>query len=131
MTGVSFLELEITGKCSLRCAHCYAESSPHGDHSVMTTSDWERVIDDARTAGVTTVQFIGGEPTMHPDLPWLVRYALAAGPVGRASQGQEPTAADLCGQCGNGRAAIGSDGTVHPCVLGRFLTAGNVNEQSG
>lgn len=66
MIGVSFLELEITGKCSLRCAHCYAESSPHGDHSVMTASDWERVIDDARTAGVTTVQFIGGEPTLHP-----------------------------------------------------------------
>jgi radical SAM protein with 4Fe4S-binding SPASM domain len=56
-----------------------------------------------------------------------------ARPVGRASRGQEPTAADLCGQCGNGRAAIGADGTVHPCVLGRFLAAGNVgnvNEQS-
>ncbi|MBV8540508.1 MAG: SPASM domain-containing protein [Pseudonocardiales bacterium] len=36
----------------------------------------------------------------------------------------------LCGQCGNVRAAIGPDGTVHPCVLGRFLSAGNVDEQS-
>lgn len=52
-----------------------------------------------------------------------------ARPVGRASHGREPTASDLCGQCGKGRAAIGPDGTVHPCVLGRFLTAGNVNEQ--
>ncbi|MGH3772302.1 MAG: radical SAM protein [Pseudonocardiaceae bacterium] len=79
MTGVTFLELEITGKCSLRCAHCYAESSPHGDHSPMTAPDWERVIDGAKTTGITTVQFIGGEPTVHPDLPRLVRYALDVG----------------------------------------------------
>ncbi|MGH3852390.1 MAG: radical SAM protein [Pseudonocardiaceae bacterium] len=230
MTSVNFLELEITGKCGLRCAHCYAESSPRGDHSPMAVVDWERVIDDAKTAGIGTVQFIGGEPTLHPDLPRLVRYALAIGlnadvytnlvhvtapfwelfslpgvslgtswysanpdyhaeitgsrysyyrtraniaeavrrsitiragivhvrdgqdidaargellalgvtdintdharPVGRASHGREPTTADLCGQCGNGRAAIGPDGTIHPCVLGRFLNAGNVNEQS-
>ncbi|MEO7195750.1 MAG: hypothetical protein ABIZ05_13195 [Pseudonocardiaceae bacterium] len=58
MTSVNFLELEITGKCGLRCAHCYAESSPRGDHSPMAAADWERVIDDAKTAGIGTVQFI-------------------------------------------------------------------------
>jgi MoaA/NifB/PqqE/SkfB family radical SAM enzyme len=74
---VSFLWLEITGKCQLECAHCYADSSPRGDHGTMTTADWGRVIDQAAELDVRTVQFIGGEPTLHPGFPDLVLYALS------------------------------------------------------
>jgi sulfatase maturation enzyme AslB (radical SAM superfamily) len=45
----------------------------------MTTRDWEQVIDQAATLGVETVQFIGGEPTLDPRLPGLIRHALGAG----------------------------------------------------
>jgi MoaA/NifB/PqqE/SkfB family radical SAM enzyme len=48
--------------------------------------------------------------------------------VGRAADGQQPVTSELCGQCGRGRAAIGPDGQVTPCVLGRFLVAGNVKD---
>ena len=41
--------------------------------------DWERVIGEARDLGVEAVQFIGGEPTLHPGLPRLIRYALECG----------------------------------------------------
>jgi MoaA/NifB/PqqE/SkfB family radical SAM enzyme len=44
----------------------------------MTPADWQRVIDQAADLGVSTVQFIGGEPTLHPALPVLVDHALAA-----------------------------------------------------
>ncbi|MEU9599835.1 radical SAM protein [Streptomyces sp. NPDC048109] len=37
-----------------------------------------------------------------------------------------PSTSALCGRCANGMAAILSDGTVTPCVLGRFLPAGQV-----
>jgi MoaA/NifB/PqqE/SkfB family radical SAM enzyme len=37
-----------------------------------------------------------------------------------------PSTSALCGRCANGMAAILSDGTVTPCVLGRFLPAGRV-----
>ncbi|MBV9140024.1 MAG: radical SAM protein [Pseudonocardiales bacterium] len=77
--GTSFLELEITGFCPLKCRHCYADSSPEGDHGTMTADDWERVIDDAQALSMDTVQFIGGEPTLHLELPQLVRYALGKG----------------------------------------------------
>ncbi|WP_323136914.1 SPASM domain-containing protein [Streptomyces albogriseolus] len=36
-----------------------------------------------------------------------------------------PSTKDLCGRCADGRAAIMTDGTVTPCVLGRFLNTGN------
>ncbi|HEX7660536.1 MAG TPA: radical SAM protein [Pseudonocardiaceae bacterium] len=61
---LSFIWLEITGTCQLECSHCYAESGPRGTHGEMSGSDWCRVIDDAASLGVQTVQFIGGEPTM-------------------------------------------------------------------
>lgn len=78
-TDVSFVWLEITGRCQLSCTHCYADAGPTGDHGAMTGDDWRRVIEQAAALGVGTVQFIGGEPTAHPELPALVEYALAAG----------------------------------------------------
>jgi MoaA/NifB/PqqE/SkfB family radical SAM enzyme len=224
----TFLELEITQFCQLKCAHCYSESGPHGGTGTMTAADWQRVIDQAAALGVESVQFIGGEPTLDPDMPALARYALRtrlsvdiysnlvhvtpdmwdlftrpgvsvgfswysadrarhaevtgsrasyrrtkanireavrrgvrlhagivevvdgqdieaamaelreigvtamsadrARSVGRAGRGTVPAISDLCGGCGKGRAAIGMDGQVTPCVLGRFLVAGNVKD---
>ncbi|WP_243769995.1 radical SAM protein [Amycolatopsis acidicola] len=76
---VQFLWLEITGKCQLECGHCYADSGPAGTHGRMRLPDWLRVIDEAARLGVRTVQFIGGEPTLHPDLPDLIPAAKRAG----------------------------------------------------
>ncbi|MFD7278385.1 radical SAM protein [Streptomyces sp. NPDC059862] len=79
--GVTFLELEITGRCQLTCSsHCYAEAGPTKGHGTMTGNDWRRVIDEAAAMGVETVQFIGGEPTLHPEFARLVRHTLDAGP---------------------------------------------------
>jgi MoaA/NifB/PqqE/SkfB family radical SAM enzyme len=79
MTDLRFAWLEITGKCQLSCTHCYADSGPRGTEGVLRTSDWFRVIDHVAELGAQSVQFIGGEPTLHPDLPSLVDHALDAG----------------------------------------------------
>jgi len=225
---VRFLELEITRRCQLACAHCYSESGPAVGHGTMTTEDWEAVVTSAPAAGINTVQFIGGEPTQHPDFERLLRCALAQGlraqvfsnlfrvpdrlwhlfedpnvtlatsyysddpdehdritgrrgshartlaniskalrrgiplkvaivrlwdgqraeqawrqmkalgvghlgpidrmrGVGRGAGTNQPSVAELCGQCGNGRAAVLANGDVQMCVLSRFLPpAGNV-----
>lgn len=72
---VHFVWLELTGQCNLQCTHCYADSSPHGTHGSMQLSDWEAVLVDTKAAGAQTVQFIGGEPTLHPHFVELVRLA--------------------------------------------------------
>jgi MoaA/NifB/PqqE/SkfB family radical SAM enzyme len=224
-----FLWLEITGRCQLECVHCYADSSPAGTHGSMTAADWKRVIDQGAALGVRAVQFIGGEPTLHPDLPELVGHALGralavevftnlvkistrlwevfaqpgvtlatsyysddagahaaitgrpthrrttaniatarrlgiplragvvdlvagqrtaqAGAllaelgvprigydrlrqVGRGERTAAAAAPALCGQCGDGVAAVGPDGTVTPCVFARWQGIGNVREES-
>jgi len=223
---VGFLELELTGKCQLECRQCYADSGPRGTHGAMMYEDWCRVIREAGDYGISTVQLIGGEPTVHPRWTELLRYALDEGLavqlftnlyhikqawwevlsepsvriatsyysdvasehdaithrqgshtrtraniveavrrgipvrvevyqvlssqrvegaraelaalgvvdihtdrthlVGRAQRGPVPRAAELCGECGDGRAAVKPDGTVTPCVMGSWLGAGNV-----
>lgn len=71
-----FAWLEITGFCNLNCRHCYADSSPQGTHGDMADADWLRVVDELAEMGVRDVQFIGGEPTLHPSLPVFVCHAL-------------------------------------------------------
>ncbi|MGC0327078.1 hypothetical protein RKD23_000068 [Streptomyces sp. SAI-170] len=40
-----------------------------------------------------------------------------------------PSTKDLCGRCADGRATVMTDGTVTPCVLGRFLGTGNARTE--
>ncbi|WP_433227573.1 radical SAM/SPASM domain-containing protein [Actinomadura formosensis] len=77
---VTFLELEITRACELRCSHCYSNSGPAAGTGAMTLADWMHIIEQA--AGhpdITTVQFIGGDPLDHPAFAELVEYALLHG----------------------------------------------------
>ncbi|MET8014853.1 radical SAM/SPASM domain-containing protein [Streptomyces sp. NPDC005271] len=76
---LAFLWLELTAKCQLECAHCYADSGPWGTHGTMTREDWIRVIDEAHDLGVRTILFIGGEPTLHPHLRELIERAARPG----------------------------------------------------
>lgn len=74
--GLNFIWLEITGKCNLACTHCYADSGPLGSlYGSMSDRDWTEAIDQARELGCRQVQFIGGEPTIHPHLLDLVDHA--------------------------------------------------------
>lgn len=69
------MALEITMRCPLKCVHCYADSGPWGAHADLSVARWTTVLRQATTAGVTGVQFIGGEPLTHPGLSSLVQMA--------------------------------------------------------
>jgi hypothetical protein len=47
---------------------------------------------------------------------------------GRGRQGQPPDPANLCGRCGTGKAAIGPNGEVSPCVFSGWMGVGNVQD---
>jgi MoaA/NifB/PqqE/SkfB family radical SAM enzyme len=51
--------------------------------------------------------------------------------IGRGEQGHGACDVnELCGRCGHGRAAVGPDGAVTPCVMAGWLVVGNVRAAS-
>ncbi|MGW3090207.1 SPASM domain-containing protein [Streptomyces sp. NPDC001108] len=81
---------------------------------VVAVQAGQRVQEAARDLTALGVGTVGGDRTRA---------------FGRASNGAAPTIADLCGHCAHEKCAIGPTGDVWPCVLGRFLTLGNVLEK--
>jgi sulfatase maturation enzyme AslB (radical SAM superfamily) len=78
--GLDFLWLELTSKCNLQCVHCYAESGPGLPLlQRMTYADWLRMLREAAELGCRKLQFIGGEPTIYPQLPELIGEARRLG----------------------------------------------------
>jgi 7,8-dihydro-6-hydroxymethylpterin dimethyltransferase len=69
--------LEITSSCNLTCPMCYASSSPGGRH--LSLADCQKQIDRlVEVEGRAEVcQLSGGEPTIHPQLPQIIEYALS------------------------------------------------------
>jgi len=67
--------IEITSGCNLECPMCFAESGPGGKHLDYAT--YTKMIDRlVYLEGVAdVVQISGGEPTIHPELVRMVRYA--------------------------------------------------------
>ena len=76
--------------CNLSCSHCYINPEQHGAEtlSIATIKEWlelfkpdEDQLDQAAAEGrgVGNVIFLGGEPTMHRDLPEAVRFARSLG----------------------------------------------------
>lgn len=67
--------IEVTSSCNLRCPMCFAESGPGGEFLPFET--YARMVDRyVELEGVADVlQLSGGEPTLHPDLARMVRYA--------------------------------------------------------
>jgi MoaA/NifB/PqqE/SkfB family radical SAM enzyme len=68
----------LTG-CNLRCRHCYINPDQHGRERlpIDVIDAWLRAFSEK--AGTANVIFLGGEPTLHPDLPAAVRQARALG----------------------------------------------------
>ena len=74
------LWLEITKKCNLRCEHCYVGAGSHLPLlEDMTIRQWVKVINEGYEEGCRSIQFIGGEPILHPDLDILLRTARTLG----------------------------------------------------
>ena len=65
--------------CNLRCRHCYINPEQHGQDTlpITTIEAWLECFAD-RNPGANLI-FLGGEPTLHPDLPQAIRTAKKLG----------------------------------------------------
>ena len=73
------LFFHILTDCNLNCRHCYINPEQHGKNRVPLKSikAWLDVFSDGGPA--PNLIFLGGEPTLHPDLAAAVKYARTRG----------------------------------------------------
>ena len=125
-------EVALTYRCNLTCSFCYAGCGAAGvpegwsEERVMSDDEVCRVLDVVRRdARCPSVSFTGGEPTLRPALPRLVRHAKALGlRVNLISNGQrldEARVAELA-EAGLDSAQLsleGPDAATHDAIVGR------------
>lgn len=70
---------EVTYRCPLHCGYCSNPVALASYKDELSTVDWLRVIEEARSLGVLQVHFSGGEPMLRRDLSTLVAHAHALG----------------------------------------------------
>jgi pyrroloquinoline quinone biosynthesis protein E len=74
-----WLLAELTYRCPLACPYCSNPLAFAAYRSELTTSEWLRVIGEARALGATQLGFSGGEPLLRKDLEELVAAARSLG----------------------------------------------------
>jgi Fe-coproporphyrin III synthase len=73
------LFFHILTACNLACRHCYINPAQHGSNRLplATIEAWLRSF--SHKSRKANVIFLGGEPTLHPELPQAVKAARAMG----------------------------------------------------
>ncbi len=71
--------LHVLTGCNLRCRHCYINPDQHGAGmaTLAEIEGWLAALSDPKSPA--NVVFLGGEPTLHPDLPAAIRAARRLG----------------------------------------------------
>lgn len=72
------VNIDLTNRCNMNCPFCFANANTSGSLFQATRDQIKLMLHTAR--GVEprrnkTVQFAGGEPTIHPDFIWAVKRA--------------------------------------------------------
>lgn len=75
----STLQVNITARCNLACAHCHVGSNPSRTEAA-SQEVLEAVLKVARDHQMETIDVTGGAPEMHPQLEWFLREATCAVP---------------------------------------------------
>lgn len=77
--------VEFTGKCNLKCVHCFADADYKTNIDINKCSDeldtetWCKIIDNIAEQDVFSIFVSGGEPLMRPDIFELVSHISSKG----------------------------------------------------
>lgn len=79
--GPVLVSWNVTLRCPLKCAHCYADAGEREAEGVLSTREAFSVIDQLAAAGKPVVVLSGGEPLMREDIFDIARYGTDRGLV--------------------------------------------------
>ncbi|MBI4974002.1 radical SAM protein [Candidatus Roizmanbacteria bacterium] len=67
--------INITEMCNNRCSYCYAQNSLHDRRRMMPIEDIKNILDKLALLKIRRCIIIGGEPTLHPEIAEIYKYA--------------------------------------------------------
>ena len=103
----------LTRRCNLACAHCYAAAKDRPFHGELSTAQARAVIEQLRNIESPVVIFSGGEPLLRPGLFELAAHARGLGqPIALSTNGAliDETMAWRVASAGFGYVGISLDG---------------------
>jgi uncharacterized radical SAM superfamily Fe-S cluster-containing enzyme len=76
------VNIDLTNRCNLSCPWCFANANSTGSLYEVSREQIEMMLKTAREVEPRrnkTIQYAGGEPTLHPDFVWACRRAKELG----------------------------------------------------
>ena len=116
------LTVDLTNRCNMMCDPCFMDANQVGYVHELSWEDTKKILDDAisvRPRRQMSIQFSGGEPTLHPNFLDAIRYARKIGyfAVQCATNGlrfaEEPGFAKKCKEAGLRMAYLQFDGVTN------------------
>jgi MoaA/NifB/PqqE/SkfB family radical SAM enzyme len=103
------LSLEVAGACNLRCPGCWVSMARPGmwtasPSDLMSPALFDAALGFGRELGASKLTLLGGEPTLHPNLPNLIQSGTEAG---------YQVSITTNGVCSSGRLAAILRGGIH------------------
>ena len=77
MRPIREVDLHLTNRCNLTCAHCSVDSG-RTPYAELPLEVWEKVIDEAIALGCEYFDLTGGEPLLYHDVEQVIRYITAS-----------------------------------------------------
>jgi radical SAM protein with 4Fe4S-binding SPASM domain len=113
----------LTGRCNLRCRHCYLEAGSGEQMQELTTNEGRNLIRELGEMKIPVLLFSGGEPLLRPDLWELAEYARSQGlRIVLSTNGTliTPAVAERIKDCGFAYVGVSIDGgqKVHDAFRG-------------
>ena len=125
---LSQLYVYLTNYCNCACKHCWiiseSVSSEKKPSLSLAPEVFGAAVMEAKPLGLSAIKWTGGEPTIHPDFPGLLRLQKEHGLVGRMeTNGMEitPSLANLLLESGVKDIGVSLDGVVpdtHDAIRG-------------
>ncbi|MBE0429216.1 MAG: radical SAM protein [Thermoleophilia bacterium] len=76
--GPLYINIEPTNACNLKCSVCSTDGTRRRGY--MDLDLFRRLVDEARDSGVQKIAlFLAGEPLLHKDIAYMVRYVVERG----------------------------------------------------
>ena len=69
--------IDLTNRCNFTCPLCFADAKSEGDYYFLDTKLVRKMLQSllSRPVPCRHIQFSGGEPTLHPEFPRILRAA--------------------------------------------------------